>query len=248
MIYSKHRFSLEIQSAHSQIAIPVMLGNTGITFYISLTDGGRPFAIPEGALAMLTIHRPTGTYLQAFCPIKNNTTVIYDFMQNENTAAVEGIHNCELTLYGGQTGSVISTSWFTMTVSARVVNSDSINITDENRSAIDAMIAAEASRQVNEESRINAEASRVAAEEARARAEIARENTSAGTIKEMNTLVSSIETMRDSGAFNGKDGKDGKDGYTPEVGVDYFTAQDKAYIINSVLAEIPEYEGTVEVI
>lgn len=179
MIYSKHRFTLEIQSALSQIALPVKVGDTGTKFYISLTDGGMPFAIPNGTLAMLTIHRPTGTFLQAFCSIRNNTTIIYDFQQNVNTAAVEGIHDCELTLYGGTTGSIISTSWFTMIVSARVVNDDSLNITDENRNAFDAMIAAEASRQEGEESRVNAEATRVAAEEARVLAEKARESATA---------------------------------------------------------------------
>lgn len=186
MIYSKHRFTLEVQSAHSQIALPVKVGDTGTKFYISLTDGGNPFIIPGGTLAMLTIRRPTGTFLQAFCPIRNNTTVIYDFMQNENTAAVEGVHNCELTLYGGTSGSIISTSRFTMIVSARVVNDDSLNITDENRNAFDAMIAAEASRQAGEESRVNAEAERVLAEEARARAEEAREGatTQAGATAE----------------------------------------------------------------
>lgn len=176
MIYSKHRFTLEIQAEHSQIAVPVKVGDTGTKFYIALTEGGKPFIIPDGTLAMLTIHRPTGTFLKAFCSIKNNTTVIYDFMQNVNTAAVEGIHNCELTLYGSTTGSIISTSWFSMIVSARVVNDDSLNITDENQNAFDAMIAAEASRQANEESRVNAEAARILAEEARVRAEEARES------------------------------------------------------------------------
>lgn len=180
MINSKHRFTLEIQAAHSQIAVPVKVGDTGTKFYIALTDGGKPFIIPDGSLAMLTIHRPTGTFLQAFCSIKNNTTIIYDFMQNVNTAAVEGIHNCELTLYGGTSGSIISTSWFTMTVSPKVVNDDSLNITDENQNAFDAMISAEASRQANEETRVNAEAARVLAEEARVLAEQTREGATAG--------------------------------------------------------------------
>lgn len=178
MIYSKHRFTLEIQAAHSQIAVPVKLGDTGTKFYISLTEGGKSYTIPDGTLAMLTIRRPTGTFLQAFCSIRNNTTIIYDFMQNENTAIVEGIHNCELTLYGGTSGSIISTSWFSMNVSPKVVNDDSLNITDENQNAFDAMISAEASRQANEESRVNAEAARVLAEEARVRAEEARESAS----------------------------------------------------------------------
>lgn len=173
MIYSKHRFTLDMQVAHSQIAIPVTVGDTAKTFYISLTDGGEAFKIADGNLAMLTIRRPSGTYLQAFCPIKNNSTIVYDFLQNENTAAMEGVHKCELTLYGPEM-EVLASPWFTMVVSQRVVNGDNLNITDENRSAIDAMLGAEASRQSAEQSRINAESGRVAAENDRVSAEEAR--------------------------------------------------------------------------
>ena len=245
MIISKHRFSLEIQSAHSQIAVPVTLGDTGTAFYITLTDGGNPFYIPEGTLAMLTIHRPTGTYLQAFCTIKNNTTIIYDFMQNENSAVVEGIHTCALTLYGGQTGSELSTSWFTMTVNARVVNNDNINITDEDKSSINAMIGAEATRQDNEVGRINAESLRADAETARVLAESARENAVARAIEELNTEVATVRQLRQSGALNGSPGR------TPVKYVDYFTESDIEDIVERVLAVVPAaevYDGSVVIV
>ena len=176
MIFSKHRFTLDMQAAHSQIAIPVTVKDTAKVFLINLTDGGEPYKIPDGSLAMLTVRRPTGTYLQAFCPIESDSTIVYDFAQNENTAIVEGVHDCEVTLYGADGESVVSTAWFTMIVSARVVNNDSLNITDEDRSAVDAMIAAEASRQSAELARINAESGRVDAENSRALAETARQS------------------------------------------------------------------------
>lgn len=175
MIYSKHRFTLDMQVEHSQISIPVTVGDTGKVFLINLSDGGEPYKIPDGSLAMLTIHRPTGTHLQAFCPIKSNSTIEYDFMLNKNTAAVEGIHDCELTLYGAVSGSVVSTAWFTMIVSAKVVNSDDLNITDEDRSAVEAMIAAEATRQSAEQARISAESARADAEVSRTAAEEERQ-------------------------------------------------------------------------
>lgn len=175
MIYSKHRFTLDMQVEHSQISIPVTVGDTGKVFLINLSDGGEPYKIPDGSLAMLTIHRPTGTHLQAFCPIKSNSTIEYDFMLNKNTAAVEGVHDCELTLYGAVSGSVVSTAWFTMIVSAKVVNSDDLNITDEDRSAVEAMIAAEATRQSAEQARINAESERADAEISRTAAEEERQ-------------------------------------------------------------------------
>lgn len=248
MIYSKHRFSLEIQCEHSQIAVPVKVGDTGVTFYIALTDGGKPFTIPDGTLAMLSIRRPTGTYLQEYCDISNNGTIIYDFQQNENTAAVEGIHRCDLTLYGSETGRIISTSWFTMIVSDKVVDGDSINVTDEKRDAIDAMIAAEASRQAKEAARVSAESARVDAEEERERAEIARQSAFDGTISEAGDMIDTMQALIDRGAL---DGKDGKDGYTPIKGVDYFTPSEINGIVELVLAQVPEvelYDGTVEVI
>lgn len=42
---------------------------------------------------------------------------------------------------------------------------------------------------------------------------------------------------------NGKDGKDGADGKTPVKGTDYFTAADKAELVNDVIAALPTWEG-----
>lgn len=44
---------------------------------------------------------------------------------------------------------------------------------------------------------------------------------------------------------DGKDGKDGADGRTPEKGVDYFTADDKAEMVAAVIAALPVYDGEV---
>lgn len=43
--------------------------------------------------------------------------------------------------------------------------------------------------------------------------------------------------------YNGKDGKDGDPGYTPQKNVDYWTAADKAEMVNDVLAALPAAEG-----
>lgn len=263
MIYSKHRFSLEVQSDHSQIAIPVKVGDTGTKLYIALTDGGSPFIIPDGTLAMLTVHRPTGTYLQAFCPIRNNTTVIYDFMQNPNTAAVEGIHNCELTLYGGTSGSIISSSWFTMIVSARVVNDDSLNVTDENRNAFDAMIAAEASRQAGEEERARAEAARIAAENARAFAEAEREEESSAAIdaaaqallaaQDARTKAEAADTAANRAEANAAAALEKAEQALTTSPLPAVTAADDGKVLTVVggkwvAKEAEEYEGELEVV
>ena len=163
---SIYRFILDLHSTQSQISLPVTLGDTARVFEISFSDGGMPYILETGVLAKLEIKRPTGTYLVAFCAIERNTTIKYDFSQNENTAVVPGVHDCSIILYDAE-GKEIGSPRFSMVVSDRVINSDDINLTDEDITAIDAMIAAEASRQAAETGRVNAEASRQEAEEKR---------------------------------------------------------------------------------
>lgn len=156
---SNFRFTLDMQSSQSQVAVPVALGDTSRTLYISLSDGGTPYFISEGCLAMLSIKRPTGTFIQEYCLIEDNTNIKYDFTQNENTAAVEGFHDCQITLYD-ENGGVISTPRFTMIVNEKVINSDDINISDNDKTAIDNIIAAEVARHEAENARVQADAAR----------------------------------------------------------------------------------------
>lgn len=142
-----------MHSAQSQVSIPVMLGDTGRTLRINLSDGSNPYVIADGCLAKLTITRPTGTRLEEFCTIENNTTIVYHFSQNQNTCAVEGIHNCDVTLYGLD-GKVITSPRFSMVVSERVVKSDDIVLADKDLTAVDAMLAKEAERQIAEAERV----------------------------------------------------------------------------------------------
>lgn len=175
---SNFRFVLDLHSTQSQISIPVTKGDTARVWYISLSDGGQPYIIEEGCLARIEIKRPTGTFLTDFCPIKNNTTLIYDFSKNDitrQTAAVEGVHKCDVIITDAD-GNKIGAARFSMIVSDRVISSDDINLTDEDLTAVEAMINAEASRQAAEVGRVNAEAERVKAEEARVIAEEARKS------------------------------------------------------------------------
>lgn len=211
---STYRFILDLHSTQSQISLPVTLGDTARVLEISLSDGGLPYIIEKGALAKLEIKRPTGTYLEEFCSIERNTTIRYPFTQNQNTAAVAGVHDCSVTLYDEE-GNKIGSPRFSMVVSDRVVNSDDINITDEDKSAIDAMIAAEASRRDAETGRVNAESSRVTSEGVRENAEIARmsafnEAVSASNeaTARANQIAEILEEKLANGEFNGADGGD----------------------------------------
>jgi len=173
MNHSIQRFTLDLHLTQSQVSLPVTMGDTARVWQITLSDGSLPYRIADGVLAKLEIRRPTGTHIEEFCPIEKNTAVRYAFSQNENTAAVGGIHECALVLYDGD-GSRIASPRFTMVVSERVVSDDELNLSDTDRSAVEAMLAAEASREAAEAGRVNTEASRQTQEEARAASEETR--------------------------------------------------------------------------
>lgn len=138
---AKYRFVLDLHSVQSKVSIRAIVGDTSRRLCISLSDGGEPYFIDDGCVAKITISRPTRSYAEDFCTIENNT-VIYDF--KDYTAIEEGIHECSLTLYGPD-GGILGTPRFTMEVSGRVIGD--VEISDYDRSVIDAIVEAEAKRQ-----------------------------------------------------------------------------------------------------
>ena len=175
------RFSLDLHSLHSQVTIPAFHGDTSITLYITITDGGKPVIIPVGSLAKITIKRPTGTYLEDFCMIKDNLTIVYPFSQNEGTCAVEGINECDITLYS-PTGGQVGSPRFAIMVAEKVMKKDDILISDEDYKIAEAMATAEAERRLAEIRREEAEAARVEVESARVDAETGRVEAEAGRV------------------------------------------------------------------
>lgn len=166
---SYYRFILDMHSVQSQISIPASLYDTARTLYITFTDGGKPYHIDTGCLAKLSITRPSGTKIHEFCAIDGNTSAVYDFSQNPNTCVEEGIHECELTLYGLD-GAQITSPRFSMVVSERVVNIDGNHeLTDEYKGIIDGMVQ-------NEQARRDAEFIRVENETVRCTNELERES------------------------------------------------------------------------
>jgi hypothetical protein len=58
-------------------------------------------------------------------------------------------------------------------------------------------------------------------------------------VKDKNGKISDIPALR------GPQGPQGDPGYTPQKGIDYFTAADKAAMVNEVIAALPKYAGGV---
>lgn len=200
---SKFYFTLELHSAQSQVSIPAFLGDTLRELHISFSDGGKPFALPDGYLVMLSIKRPTGTHLEEFCRIEKNAVVVYPFSQNENTCAVEGIHSCDLTVYDAE-GKKVGSPCFCLIVNEKAISRDDIELTDEDFTAVDAMIREEGDRQksealraVAETSRATAEQERIKNEEARAEAE-AKRNADTEEVKEILGNVGDMDAALDA--------------------------------------------------
>ena len=167
MNYSIYRFTLDIHKTKSQVSIPVLFHDTGIKFYISLTDGGKPYFIEDGCRAVFSAKKSGGTQLFNDCIIEDNTRIRYDF--TEQTTSSEGMMNCEIRLYG-KDGELITTPAFVVIVDARVIYDS--NVMDDNESTtLDNIVACEESRLAGERIRIEAENARVAAEAGRVLAE-----------------------------------------------------------------------------
>lgn len=221
------KFILELNRPQSQISIPVMLGDTAREWHISFSDDGKAFHIEDGVLAQIEIKRPTGTKIEAFCDIVNNTTVVYDFNKMKNdlgvqTAIVEGIHPCDILLYDLD-GGVIASAHFTMVVANRVLVEDDHLYTDEDFTKMEAITFEEANRQDAEGGRADAEGLRVEAEDLRVANETqrianeeSRKTRSNELFDDMESTIAEVEDKLKNGKF---DGEDGDDGFSPLVSV-----------------------------
>ena len=185
--FSNYRFTLDIQKGKSQASIPVHHGDTGNRFYITLTDGGNPYIIPDGSRVDLYMRKPAPhNPLLNSCVIENNSLVRYEF--NKNTASVEGMHKCELRLYSAD-GRLITTPSFVMVVDQRVVYDDEIGTEHDFNTLVAKHVIA------TEEARVSAEEAREKAEKARAAAELEREKAESARREYYDLVITSEEAF-----------------------------------------------------
>lgn len=171
MNYSIYRFTLDIHKTKSQVSIPVLYRDTGIKFYISLTDGGKPYIIEDGCRAVFSAKKHDGKELFNDCIIEDNTRIRYDF--TAQTTNCEGMMNCEMRLYG-KDGKLLTTPAFVVIVDPRVVYDSDILESYPESTTLDNIVASENARVEGEQERVDAEAVRVIVENARAAAETER--------------------------------------------------------------------------
>ena len=178
MNYSIFRFTLNMHNHRSQASVSAFQGDTAVRLLINITDGGIPYTINDGCVAMLTATKADGTKFSHRCTILSSATIQYDF--TEQTTSCLGIVNCEVALYGAD-GGIITAPKFIIVVDEREVNGDAfpLSVTEQNLLATIAVdeakrIESETARADAEEDRAEAESVRVSSEDARIEAELAR--------------------------------------------------------------------------
>ena len=177
MSSSNYRFTLNVQDEQSQVSLPVLLGDTNRSLYISISDGGKPFTIEKGSIAGFVGKKADGNVISTSCIIEGNSVVRYDF--TEQTASCPGTVDCEIRLYN-KDGKLISSPRFIMVVDERVIVDGDIE-SDNWITTLDELYGSEALRRDAEGERVTAEnerndteATRVSNENARITAETER--------------------------------------------------------------------------
>jgi hypothetical protein len=153
MNYSTYRFTLDIHKTKSQVSIPVLFQDTGIQFYINLTDGGKPYKIEEGCTAVFVGKKADGTSLFNKCDIIDGTRIVYTF--TDQTTSALGIIDCEIRLFTEE-GLSLTTPAFNVVVEERVLKDDEIVESETERTALTRIFESEQARVEAEEARADA--------------------------------------------------------------------------------------------
>ena len=69
MIFTDYRFLLDVHDLNSQISLSFKQGDTGRVLYITLTENGDIFNIPQNCVAVFTALKPDGTIIFNDCEI-----------------------------------------------------------------------------------------------------------------------------------------------------------------------------------
>lgn len=159
MSFKTFKFTLDLHTHRSQVSIPAFCFDTDIRLIISITDGGVPYKLENGCIALLSGLKSNGTPFMHSCQIVNNTKIVYDF--HKNTANVEGTTDCQIDLYGPD-GGTLGSPKFIIVVSAKVLSDTPIE-NEEFETQFEALN----NILIAEQGRVAAENEREAAEENR---------------------------------------------------------------------------------
>ena len=130
---SYYNITLDIKGIQSQAVLRVKQFDTSRVIYMSLTDGGKPYTIGEKCYAVFEAIKPDGTKVGNNCYIEKNK-IVYEI--TEQTVAVSGIANCEVSLYDAD-GGLITSPRFTLIIDRKLVTGDEFTSSSEYTSLVE---------------------------------------------------------------------------------------------------------------
>lgn len=125
-----YRVSLDMLDTLSQATIKAKKGDSACKIHISLAKHGKLFSIGEGCYATFNAKKSDGNFIYDNCTIEGDT-IVYDFASSidENGAcqvsAIEGIVDCEVTLYNVD-GAQLTSPRFTLFIDSVIYNGEEI--------------------------------------------------------------------------------------------------------------------------
>lgn len=177
MNFSTYRFTLDLHKHQSQMSIAVFQYDTAIKLSIGITDGGVPYYLEDGVVAVLFGEKENGEPIAHTCMIEENTRIIYTF--NKETANEIGVVNCQIRFYkDGE--EILAAPKFIIVVGERVVNDTQVfdsgdGAFEEQFSALDNLFTSESARIIAEKARVEAEKERDGNERIREEKELTRQ-------------------------------------------------------------------------
>lgn len=103
---------LDLQRTNLPPVVRAKRGDTGRILHIRLSDGGRPYPIPETSLCVFTGRKPDGTVLYNQCQVREGV-LEYEF--TDQTCAAVGQVPAEIRIYG-ENGELLTSAAFLLEV------------------------------------------------------------------------------------------------------------------------------------
>ena len=127
---------LDLQKTNMPPVVRAKRGDTGRILRIRLSDGGRPYEIPETALCVFTGRKSDGTVLYNQCRIRDNV-LEYEFTPQTCTAV--GQVPAEIRIYG-ETGELLTSAGFLLEVYDTVYHAQEALGSETQADALDALV------------------------------------------------------------------------------------------------------------
>lgn len=127
MNLATYSFSLDVHKRGSQLMLEAKKNDTGRKLLVTLMENGKPYNITSDCYAVFRARKTDGTVLYNDCFIEDNE-ISYTITQQ--TLAVPGILDCEITLYGSD-GKQITSPNFGIIVDETVQSDNEIESTNE---------------------------------------------------------------------------------------------------------------------